>query len=87
MRLARAVDSIGDNIGAEHVRPSRLAMQIAGCRMPPTIELATNNMECDLASDLAVMKDVDAAGAKLKGANKQTNTQTKSGRATTFADR
>ncbi len=40
--------------------------------MPPTIELATNNMECDLASDLAVIKDVDvdAAGAKLKGANK-----------------
>ena len=45
-------------------------MQIAGCRMPPMIELATNNMECDLTSDLAVIKDVDAAGAKLKGADK-----------------
>ena len=87
MRLARAADSIVDNIGVEHVRPSRLAMQFGGCRMPPTIELATNNMECDLASDLAVMKDVDAAGAKLKGANKQTTPQTKSGRTTTFADR
>ena len=62
-------------------------MHFGGCRMPPTIELATNNMECDLASDLALIRDMDAAGAKLKGANKQTNTQTKSGRATTFADR
>ena len=52
-----------------------MAMHFGGCRMPPTIELATNNMECDLASDLALIRDLDAAGAKLKGANKSTHKQ------------